>query len=272
MKPSHAIGMFDSGIGGLTVMKQIVHKLPYENVVYFGDTARFPYGEKSRETIIKYSIENATFLMEQNIKMLVIPCNTASAFAAETLRQIFNLPVVDVIEPGVEKIVAVTTNKKIGVLGTKGTINSGVYQKEIQQRLPHATVIAIPCPLFAPLVEEKFINHPATRLIVKEYLSPLKGKGIDTLLLGCTHYPLLRTLIQEEIGEDVTIVDSATTCAEKVASLLDHFHLHNPAKNSPIHHYFVSDDPDKFRHIGLDFLGMPIAKVTLPLFKINSLQ
>lgn len=257
-----AIGMFDSGLGGLTVMQQILHALPQEKIIYFGDTARVPYGGKSGETIIRYSIENTIFLMEQNIKMLVIPCNTATAYALEKLRQVFNIPVIGVIEPGAEKAVQVTRNGRIAVLGTKATISSGIYEKEIHKRLPRAYVESIACPLFVPLVEEMYVSHPAAKLIVKEYLAPLRNKDVDTILLGCTHYPLLRQLIEEELGEQVTIVDSAVTCAETVSAYLGTHQMQaQRSETQPQHQYFVSDDPEKFRSLGSAFLGMPLHNV-----------
>lgn len=260
---SAAIGVFDSGIGGLTVMQQMMLKMPSEKFIYFGDTARVPYGEKSRETVIRYSIENAIFLMEQNIKMLVVACNTASAYSLDKLRQIFNIPVVGVVEPGVDAVLTQTRNGRIAVLGTKGTIKSGIYQREIAARLPNAHVVSIACPLFVPLVEERLVEHPATRLLVKEYLAPLKAEGVDTLLLACTHYPLLRRMIQEEVGEDVVLVDSATTCAEQVARLLQQQESSGHGVVAGAAQFFVSDDPEKFRLIGQDFLGMSIPYVEL---------
>lgn len=259
---SQAIGMFDSGVGGLTVMQQIMRVLPQESIVYFGDTARVPYGGKSGKTIVRYSIEGTIFLMEQDIKLLVIACNTVCAYALDKLNQIFNIPIVGVIEPGAERAVQVSRNGHIAVLGTKATINSGSYQKEITRLLPSAQITAIPCPLFVPLVEEHFVSHPAARLIIKEYLAPLRKQKVDTVLLGCTHYPLLRKLIEEEVGEGVSIVDSALTCAEKVSSLLDDLKLHGK-HGSPKHRYYVSDDPEKVRVLGREFLGMPLDDVEL---------
>lgn len=262
-KSEQAIGMFDSGAGGLTVMREIAQALPNEDIIYFADTARLPYGTKSRETIVRYAIENVIFLMEHRIKVLVVACNTASAHALEKLQNLFNIPLVEVIGPGSEKAAQVTTSGHIAVLGTKGTIASGAYQKEIQKHLPHSEIIAIPCPLFVPLVEEKFIQHPVAKLIVKEYLKPLEGKKIDTLLLGCTHYPLLAQLIKEEVGPEVTIVDSASTCAEKVASILSQRNLKNGSRKEGEHKYFVSDDPDKFKALGEEILGREMANVYL---------
>lgn len=256
-----SIGLFDSGVGGLTVMQSVKQALPGESLIYFGDTARIPYGDKSRDTIIRYSIENSIFLMEQNIKMLIVACNTASAYALDKLRKIFNLPVIGTIEPGAQKAAHVTRNQRIAVLGTKGTINSGMYQKAILRLLPEAEIVAVACPLFVPLIEEKFIYSPAVRLIVQEYLKPLRDQNIDTILLGCTHYPLIKTLIQEEVGSDVVIVDSASTCAEWVAALLEKYCLHNISGEQAVYSYFVSDDPHKFQHVGADFLGGPIGHV-----------
>lgn len=250
--------MFDSGVGGLTVMQQIVKTLPQEDIVYFGDTARLPYGEKSKEAIIRYAIQNTIFLMEQGIKILVIPCNTASSYAIDKLKQIFNIPILGVIDPGVKKAIETTKDGKIGILGTRGTINSEVYQKKIQEVDPNLDVHAIACPLLASLVEERFLEHPATRLILKDYLEPLKREKVDTILLACTHYPLIKDLIQEEMGEEVEIVDSASTCAESVKEALNDYQLHNPLDKPGMHKYFVSDDPHKFQKLGTTFLGMPI--------------
>lgn len=258
-----SIGMFDSGLGGLTVLQQLICKLPHEHVVYFGDTARLPYGDKSPETIIRYSIENANFLLGKNIKMLIVACSTATAHALERLQQTFSLPIVGAIDPGAQLAIETSKNGRIAVLGTKGTINSQSYQKAILNRNPHAYVLPIACPLFVPLVEENFANHPAARLIVQEYLRPLKTQQIDTLILGCTHYPLLKELISQEVGAHVTIIDSAAACAAQVASMLHATDLKSPFANDKPHHYFVSDDPHKFQILGKSFLGVSIDRVEL---------
>lgn len=258
------IGMFDSGIGGLTVLKALKARLPFENVIYFGDTARMPYGDKSRETVSRYSMENVVFLMEQEIKLLVIACNTAcSALSLDKLQKVFNIPVIGVIEPGAEKAIEVTKSGRIAVLGTKGTISSLAYQKAIQKRLPMAHVVPIACPLLAPLVEEGLHEHPATRLILGEYLSILKDEPVDTLLLGCTHYPPLKRMVQEIVGEDVQIVDSANTCAEKVAKILEQQGLEGLKGEKVSQKFFVSDNPEKFQNLGKYFIDEELHSVSL---------
>ncbi len=254
------IGLFDSGLGGLTVMRAIHEKCPQESLIYFGDTARVPYGNKSPETIRRYSVENSIFLMEREIKALVIACNTASAYAVKKVRSILNIPVIDVIEPGAEKAASVTQSKKIAVLGTKGTIQSGAYQEEIHKRVPGAEVMAIPCPLLVPLVEERFLNHPATELILKEYLKPILRSDVDTVLLGCTHYPVLKHLIAKELGKHIHIVDSATTCAERLYEILKKYEIET-REQTPSLEFYVSDDPVKFKDIGPSFFGAPISHV-----------
>lgn len=266
---SPSIGLFDSGIGGLTVLQQLVRVLPHENFVYFGDTARLPYGEKSRETIIRYSIENSIFLFEKNIKMLVIPCNTATSFALDKLQQIFSIPVIGVIEPGAESAVATTRNGRIAVLGTRGTIQSHSYQKAILKHAPNAFILPIACPLFVPLVEENYVDHPATHLIVEEYLKPIRNQNIDTLLLGCTHYPLLKKLIAKVVGDQLTIIDSATSCAEKVAKILNQLQLKKDHTHPGQIRYYVSDDPQKFQKHGRAFLNLPIDHVELKSTESN---
>lgn len=257
-----AIGLFDSGVGGLTVMKEMRRLLPNENMIYFGDTARVPYGEKSPETILRYSIENAKFLISQDIKVLVVACNTASAYAIDTLKELLDIPIFGVIEPGAERACSVTKTKRIAVLGTKATIKSGIYQREIEKHLPDCYICPIACPLFVPLVEENFITHPATAMIIKEYLSEVKELNIDTLLLGCTHYPLLKEIIQNEVGNDITIVDSASVCAEKLKALLEENEL-GSSNDQGFSHYFVSDDPLKFSLFSQHIFGTPVPNVSL---------
>jgi glutamate racemase len=255
--------MFDSGMGGLTVYDALKKALPHESIVYFGDTARLPYGEKSAETVVRYSIENAIFLLEHHIKILVVACNTAASVSMDKLRKIFNIPMIDVIEPGAEKAVQVSQSGRIGVLATKGTIHSNAYQNLIRKLRPGAHVVSVPCPLLVPLIEEGLIAHPATRSLLQDYLSPLIEERVDTIMLGCTHYPSLRSMIQEIVGQHVQIVDSASSCAQKVSYILDQHGLKNPSQEAVSHRFFVSDNPDKFRSLSKYFTDVEIPCVSL---------
>jgi len=259
-----AIGLFDSGIGGLTVLQELKHKLPHEQFIYFGDTARVPYGNKSQETIIRYAIENTIALIEKEIKLLVIACNTASAFALPKLRQLFNLPIVGVIEPGAHQAARLSRHQRIAVLGTRGTIQSGAYQQAIQGLLPDATILPIECPLFVHFVEEKLLHHPATELMVQEYLRPIKEQQIDTVLLGCTHYPLLSHLIQQELGPDVKLVNSATCCADQVYDLLQQHELASSSLSGR-DYYYTSDAPQQFKRLGETLFPFQFESVELLL-------
>ena len=254
-----SIGVFDSGIGGLTVLKAMRSALPNESFLYFGDTARVPYGDKSQSTILRYSRENSSYLIEQGIELLVIACNTATAYALETLQEELPIPVIGVIEPGAKKAARTTRNQKIAVIGTKGTIRCQAYQKALQTHAPNASVHSLACPIFVPLIEEQLQNHPATRLLVQEALQPLKEEQIDTLLLGCTHYPLLTNLIQEIMGPNVTLVDSATSIAEEVAA------LRTKTQSPPSHRYIVTDSPEEFQKHAEELLGEAIEKPELLL-------
>lgn len=258
------IGIFDSGFGGLTVMRAIRALLPHENIVYFGDTARLPYGNKSPETIIRYSLENADFLLKKEIKVLVIACNTACSVALDAVQKALPIPVIGIISPGVEKVIEETRSKKIGVLGTRATIASGVHREQILSRLPEADVTDIACPLFVPFVEEGLIEHPAIDLIVEDYIRALQQKQVDTVLLGCTHYPLLDQLLQKKLGQGVKIIDPSLKCAETVRDVLIAHKLQNHNEKLSDYQFFVSDDPEKFRLIGRQFLGVPIDKVSKP--------
>lgn len=256
-----SIGIFDSGFGGLTVMRAIQHLLPYENILYFGDTARLPYGNKRADTIIRYSLEAASFLASQGIKALVIACHTACSAALDELRAHFPLPIIGIIEQGVEEILRLSTSGQIAILGTRATISSGVYQTQISTRLPSAELSPIACPLFVPLVEEGYVAHPLAELVAKEYLTPLKERPIDTVLLGCTHYPLLQKIISQELGPNVTLIDPAHSCAEKTRQLLTLEGLLSSQKEKPHYQFYVSDDPEKFRTLGKMFLDYPIEHV-----------
>lgn len=261
MDKTGSIGIFDSGFGGLTVMKTIRQALPHENIIYFGDTAHIPYGTKSGETILRYSIENASFLINQGVKVLVVACHTACSFALEELQKMFKIPIMGVIQPSIEKVVQTSSHGKIGILGTRATISSGTYQNQLQSLMPKAEITAIACPLFVPLVEEGYLDHPLTQLAIQEHLQSLKTKHIDTLLLGCTHYPLLAAYIEKEIGPSVTLIDPGLNCAQSLKQLLLEQQLLNPNTSTPRYQFFVSDDPEKFRFIGKTFLDYPIEDV-----------
>lgn len=259
-----AIGVFDSGIGGLTVYKALKEKLPDEKVVYMGDTARLPYGTKSSETIIRFSEDNARFLLTKDIKIIVVACNSASSHALPHLQNTFNqLPVLGVIEPGAEAAVA-CHKKKIGVIGTSATISSKAYEKAILERESDAEIVTQDCPLFVPLVEEgwRWLNHAVTKDAIKEYLLPLKEAGMDTLVLGCTHYPVLKGLISEVLGDDIKLIDSAETTANKVYSILKSTGWLCRTNGKKDDEFYVTDFPDNFRKVGEIFLGKKIESVT----------
>jgi glutamate racemase len=250
------IGVFDSGFGGLTVAAALHRRLPDEALLYFGDTARVPYGSKSPATVRRFAREAASFLLSRDIKLLVIACNTATAHAEEVLRQELDIPVVGVIQPGAAAAVAATRNGRIGVVGTAGTIASGAYDLAVRRRLgERGRVYAQPCPLFVPLVEEGWTDHPVAAAITAEYLAPLREVEVDVIVLGCTHYPLLRRVLQSEAGDDVTLVDSGEETAAQVEKILEDRSLARGSAGSPTHTFFVSDSPHRFRDVGRRFVG-----------------
>jgi glutamate racemase len=250
-----AIGIFDSGVGGLTVMHQLIEALPAESLVYLGDTGRYPYGNKSPETVTRYSLENAAFLVDKGIKLLVVACNAASSVALGVLKAECPVPVVGVIEPGARAAVKASRGGGIGVIGTVGTIASNAYARAIRATAPAVRVEQLACPLFVPLVEEGWFDRPATELIAAEYLAPLRRAGIDTLVLGCTHYPLLKPLLERVMGPGVTLIDSAHETAAEVAHVLALHHLAAPDGHSAAHRFAVSDDEARFRRVGTRFIG-----------------
>ena len=252
------IGIFDSGVGGLTVVKQMFKKLPNEEIVYLGDTARVPYGTKSPETIKKYSVENANFLMKFKVKLIVVACNTASSTSMEELMQHVNVPVIGVIKPGAKKAVTVTRNNKIGIIGTHTTIKSKAYVKEIKNISRKIEVVSKPCPLFVPLVEEGWLNEKATYVIAEKYLASLRRKGIDTLVLGCTHYPLLKHVIGRVMGRKVKIIDSASSVAEEAHTILMSMGGLADRSGKPKHKFFATDAVEHFVRVGERFLGTKI--------------
>ena len=253
------IGIFDSGVGGLTVLKQLMARLPSERMLYLGDTARLPYGTKSRETVVKYSLQNARFLVQKGIKCLVVACNTASSLALEDLEKTIPVPVVGVIQPGAEKAARSTKRKKIGVIGTPATVSSGIYAQILRRYVDHAEVFAAACPLFVPLVEEGWIQDPVTLEIARRYLQPLRDAGVDVLVLGCTHYPLLKGVIRAVMGDEVLLVDSAEEVAGQVEILLHKEGMRNPGPRSEQHlQIFMSDRSEHFLEIGERFLGLSL--------------
>lgn len=262
--PASPIGIFDSGIGGLTVVREVLRQLPDERVIYFGDTARVPYGPKSPDTVRRYSREISEFLTAQDVKAIVVACNTATAHALPTLQNEFAVPVIGVVEPGARAAVAASRRRELGVIGTAGTIGSGAYERAIRQIAPDAHIVARACPLFVPLVEEGWLDTDATRLIAREYLAPLSAAGVDTLVLGCTHYPLLKSLIADVLGPGVTLIDSAHETAAETARVLGARGLLRVAERarrptSRLRHRFVaSDGAEQFLRFGQRFLGTAI--------------
>ncbi|MDA8403107.1 MAG: glutamate racemase [Desulfobacteraceae bacterium] len=244
------IGVFDSGIGGLTVVRAIMDTLPGYDMIYFGDTARTPYGNKSSKTVIDYSLQNTEFLIKQGAEMIVMACNTASSVATDALQSRFSLPIFEVISPAVNHSLKMTKKSVIGVIGTRATVASGIYEKKIKERKPEAKVYSAACPLLVPLVEEGWLKRPETRMIVKKYLHPLKMKQIDTLILGCTHYPLLIPIIEHKIGKRVRVISSSTTVAEQIQSFLtDNPELDREMSKTGHTKFFVSDITPQFEKI-----------------------
>ncbi len=261
MNSKKPIGVFDSGIGGLTVVHALLKRLPYENIVYFGDTARVPYGPKSPQVIRDYAKDDTEFLLSKNVKMIVIACNTVSAVALDVVQKLANIPVVGVIVPGANAAVAASKTKRIGIIGTVGTVSSNAYPNAIRQSDAKAQVFSKACPLFVPLVEEGWIEHKATAMIAKEYLFPLSVEKIDTLVLGCTHYPLLRDVISDALKGTVSLIDSGEAAAVEVERVLEENDMKNPSKEKPNLQFFVSDIPAKFSEIGERFLGAKMGVV-----------
>jgi len=256
-----AIGIFDSGVGGLTVLRELRRHLPGEELVYLGDTARVPYGTKSPQTVARYAREAARFLIGQQVKLLVVACNTASAVAIDDLAALHKLPVVGVIEPGARGALAATRTGRIGVIGTEGTVRSRAYERALRAGAPGVEVFAAACPLFVPLAEEGWAEHQVARLAAAEYLAPLLREQIDTLVLGCTHYPLLKHILKELVGPGVTLIDSAEETAKTVAAMLDAQGLVRRQVAPGLPRYFVTDAAERFERVGGAFLGAPLVNV-----------
>ncbi len=257
------IGVFDSGVGGLTVVKELNRLLPNEKIIYFGDTGRVPYGNKSKETIIHYSLQVAYFLMKKKIKMLVVACNTASSVSLPTLKRHFHIPIIGVIEPGAKSALETTTNNKIGVIGTLGTVRSNAYKKALKKIKSNVNVFQDPCPLFVHLAEDGWNKNKIAQMVADEYLKPIKSKNIDTLILGCTHYPLLKDVIQRSVGRKVALIDSGKETAKEVQRILEKKHLLNNHKMTEKNHsvFYVSDFPHKFKEVSQRFLSKDLKHV-----------
>ncbi len=255
------IGVFDSGVGGLTVVKELIRQLPNENIVYFGDTARVPYGVKSKPTIIRFSIENILFLLKKKVKLICVACNTASSLALPSIKGHFNIPIVGVIAPGARRASQLSSSRRIGVIGTSATIKSRAYEKELKRLDPKIKVFTQACPLFVPFVEEAWINKKPLEDVAKIYLEPLKKKKIDTLILGCTHYPLLKNLINKIMGPKVNLVDSAKETVKQLKDLLIREGRLRKKTSRSKKVFYVTDEKTSFYYLGKSFLGSDLIKV-----------
>ncbi|MCL4476685.1 MAG: glutamate racemase [Nitrospirae bacterium] len=259
------IGVFDSGIGGLTVLKEIFRDLPGENTVYLGDTARVPYGIRSAETVTRYSFENAGFLVAEGIKLLVVACNTASAVSLDAIKEKVSIPVIGVIDPGAKGAVMATRNKRVGVIGTEATVNSKAYSRIIKAMDNTIEVFSLPCPLFVPLAEEGLTDDEVATLVAGRYLGNLKDRGIDTLVLGCTHYPLLKGVISKVMGHGIVLIDSAIETVREIKKALREYGIegNHPDEGtaSPLRRFYVTDATDRFIKVGERFLGQKIEHI-----------
>ncbi len=265
------IGVFDSGVGGLTVVKEIMSQLPDEEIIYFGDTARVPYGNKSGETVTAYSRQITRFLLSKQVKAVVIACNTASAFALETIRQEVPVPMLGVVKPGAKTAAAATRNGRIGVIGTEGTVRSGLYEEYLREINPRCRVYGQACPLFVPLVEEGWIRDEITKQVSDRYLSNLLKEDVDTIVLGCTHYPLLREVVQETVGERVTLVNPAYETARELKKMLAERDWLNDGSKPPNHTFYVSDGAEKFRQFANSILPCEMIETGDVFLKVFSL-
>ncbi len=266
LNSAQAIGVFDSGLGGISVVRAIIDLLPNEHLIYFGDTARVPYGSKSEETVIRFAHQISSFLREKQVKMIVVACNTASAVALESLQQSFRIPIVGVIQPGSEAAIKSSKHKRIGVIGTASTIRSGAYRAAIQTLDPEMEVTAKPCPLLVPLVEENWPHDDVITQVLEKYLAPFREQKPDSLILGCTHYPYLKSIIQTVVGPEVYLVDSGEETASRVKQMLKKLNLLNLQHDDPGRHkFYVSDFPQKFEETAARFLGRPLDN----LFKVE---
>lgn len=256
-----SIGIFDSGIGGLTVMREVINILPHENIVYFGDTARVPYGSKSDDVVTRYGIEDARLLTSYGVKVIVVACNTVSSVAIDNISEEFDIPIIGVILPGADEAIRKTRNNRIGIIGTRATIASNAYEKTIHYMRDDIQTFSVPCPLFVPIAEEGYEDHEIADIMANEYLGNLKEENIDTLILGCTHYPLLKRAINNVIGSDVQLVDSGESTAVAVRNLLEKQGINTDNIERGEYTFLVSDIPHKFKERAERFLGMPTKNV-----------
>lgn len=254
---NHPIGIFDSGLGGLTTVREIQRIMPGENIIYFGDTGRVPYGNRSRDTIIRYTKDDIDFLVTHDIKLIIAACGTASSVALPVLKDRYDIKIMGVLESACRKAVEVTKNRRIGVIGTSGTIKSGKYEELIHSLSPEAEVFSNPCPMFVPLVENGYARSEAAKLIAKDYLLPLKNQNVDTLILGCTHYPLLTEVISDIMGKEVNLLSPGALAAEEAKSYLEKCQLLSDRECGDSE-FFVSDSVENFALLGSTFLGKPI--------------
>ncbi len=261
------IGVFDSGIGGLTVVRELVRRLPGEDIVYFGDSARLPYGTKSPETVMRFSRQNLSFLKDKNVKLIVVACNTASSVALPALEEEEDIPVIGVLLPGARAAATATKNKRVGVIGTTATIRSNAYEQALKEIEPAIETWSLPCPLFVPLAEEGWLDNEIAYLTAKSYLEPLASFGADTLVLGCTHYPLLKGVIEKVVGDGIVLVDSAQETAIEVEGVLEQRGLGNDSGAAGTIQVYVSDVPYLIKEVGERFLGRPIEKIERVEFK-----
>jgi glutamate racemase len=257
------VGVFDSGIGGLTVARAIRQRLPHESTIYLGDTARVPYGPKSPETVRRYAREILDWLLEQEVKAVVVACNTVTAHALDDLRARSPVPVIGVIEPGARAAARMSARGRVGVIGTAGTIASGAYPRALWQVRPELEVVDQACPLFVPLVEEGWFDHEATHLVAEEYLAPVRAADVDALVLGCTHYPMLKPLLRRIVGDGVELIDSADETAAELAAVLDRLGLAARAGSHTSHRWVATDDAARFARVGALFMGSELDQVEI---------
>ena len=255
------IGIIDSGVGGLTVAKEVMRQLPYEQVIYLGDNARCPYGPRTKEEVKKFTWEITNFLLDKNIKMLIIACNTATAAAMEDIKEKLSIPVLGVIQPGARAAIKHSTNLKIGVLGTEGTVKSRAYTEALKMINEQVSVTSLACPKFVPIVESGQYNSSVAKKVVAETLRPLKNKGLDTIILGCTHYPLLEQVISSTVGKKVKVISSGDETAREASALLEYHSLLNTSKEKPTHQFYTTGSKDIFQRIASSWLNQSIENV-----------